>query len=319
MCKRLLEERYGLHPLELRRAGAGAGSDVWFADCAEGGFVVKLPEESEMSRPENEPQLCEFLLARGIPACRFVKNAEGGFITRDSCGRAFTVQRRIAGTTPAWNTADGALMRDSAELLGRVHSVLAEYPRLPEGIGAGFFAYMTPERAAQSLERSLFTARQAGAAEAPEIAWRLELARKMPPPDFDMARLTCCNTHGDYCVNQFICENGRLKAVIDWTAACVHPAVWEIMRSFAYSAPCCAQGVIDRGELSRYVEYYARFSPLSEYDLAQLERVFLWQIAVCDYYGQYYASPAANKELFLRQARHATLLLKNNAQRCGLA
>ena len=38
-------------------------------------------------------------------------------------------------------------MLESAELLGKIHQVLRAYPALPEGIGAAFFANMTPRRA----------------------------------------------------------------------------------------------------------------------------------------------------------------------------
>lgn len=44
-----------------------------------------------------------------------------------------------------------------------------------------------------------------------------------------------------------------------------------------------------------------------------MERLYLYQIAVCDYYGQYYASRAQNRAIFLRQARLATRLLQNTA------
>lgn len=42
-----------------------------------------------------------------------------------------------------------------------------------------------------------------------------------------------------------------------------------------------------------------------------MQRLYLYQIAVCDYYGQYYASDAENRDIYLQQARLATKLLKN--------
>jgi len=39
-------------------------------------------------------------------------------------------------------------------------------------------------------------------------------------------------------------------------------------------------------------------------------KLFYYQIAVCDYYGQYYASTAANREIYLRQAFLSTGLLR---------
>ena len=128
-----------------------------------------------------------------------------------------------------------------------------------------------------------------------ELAWRISLMERFPAWRFDLNRLTCRNTHGDYFISQFLCEDGHLTAVIDWTAACVHPVVWELTRSFVYAAPCCADGSIDRSLLARYVHAYCRYGTLNGYDLEQLERLYLYQIAVCDYYGQYYASAASNR------------------------
>lgn len=97
---------------------------------------------------------------------------------------------------------------------------------------------MTPRRALDSYRRSPAAAIQLGEKEnAAELEWRIDFAERIPAWQFDLNRLTLRNTHGDYCINQFLCENGHLTAIIDWTTACVHPVIWEIMRSFVYSAP----------------------------------------------------------------------------------
>ena len=312
MFEELLFRQYGLHVHHARRAPTGAGSDTWFLTCAEGDYVLKFPACGAIDHPEAEPELCAFLRAHGIPACAFLKNSAGEFLSQDERGRVFTVQRRFPGDTPDWNTASEVLLLESAELLGKIHAVLQAYPPLPEGIGAGFFAHMIPRRALESYRRSLAAALQLGDAEsAEELEWRIALMERFPAWRFDLNQLTCRNTHGDYFISQFLCENGHLTAVIDWTATCVHPVIWELMRSFVYAAPCCADGRIDRQLLARYVHAYCRYGTLNGYDLENLERLYLYQIAVCDYYGQYYASTAANRYIYLRQARHATRLLQS--------
>ncbi len=50
---------------------------------------------------------------------------------------------------------------------------------------------------------------------------------------------------------------------------------------------------------------------LNDADLKNLERLYFYQIAVCDYYGQYYDSQAANRGIYLQQARFATRMLKH--------
>lgn len=311
MFEDLLSRQYGLHVRCAQHAATGAGSDTWFLTCAEGDYVLKFPASGAINHPEAEPELCAFLRAHDIPACAFLKNSTGNYLSQDDGGRIFTVQRRFLGETPDWNTASETLLLESAELLGKIHAVLRAYPALPEGIGAGFFARMTPQCALDSYRRSLAVALRRGDAEsAADLEWRIGLMQRFPAWRFDLNRLTRRNTHGDYFISQFLCESGRLTAVIDWTAACVHPVVWELMRSFVYAAPCCADGSIDRQLLARYVRAYCRYGTLNGYDLENLERLYFYQIAVCDYYGQYYASTAANRHIYLQQAQHATRLLR---------
>lgn len=312
MFEPLLQNEYGLHLRFAQRSSVGAGSDTWFLRCEEGDYVLKFPARSAINHPEAEPELCEFLRENGIPACEFLKNSTGEYISRDDAGRMFTVQRRFPGKTPEWNSAPEALLLESAELLGKIHGVLRAYPQLPEGIGAAFFANMTPRRAMASYRRSLEIANRFGDSEsAAELEWRIGLMGRFPAWTFDLNRLTRCNTHGDYFISQFLCKDGHMTAVIDWTTACVHPAIWEITRSFVYGAPCCAEGKIDEALFSHYIDAYCRYGTLNEYDRENMQRLYLYQIAVCDYYGQYYASDAENRDIYLQQARLATKLLQN--------
>lgn len=308
----LLFNQYGLHLISGEKSKVGAGSDTWFLKCQEGKFVLKFPATSEINHPELEPELCAFLRKNGIPACDFLKNAEGKFVSNANDGACFTLQRLLPGITPVWNSASDDLLMESARMLGKIHSVLRDYPPLPTGIGADFFAYMTPERALHSYEHSLEIAMEHGVQQQiRELRWRVDFIKNFPDWQFDLEKLTLRNTHGDYFISQFLCENGHLTSVIDWTTACVHPAIWEIMRSFVYGAPGCAQGEIDRQLLDRYLDAYCRYGALNDYDIQNLYKLYFYQIAVCDYYGQYYASNTRNREIYLQQARLATLLLKN--------
>lgn len=311
MFKTVLREQYGLRLEQEERASLGAGSHVWFLRCEEGEYVLKFPSGSEINHPQAEPKLCSFLRQHGIPACDFLKNKTGGYISHTADGRLFTVQRRFSGVTPEWNSASQTLLTESAELLGKIHRVLREHPALPTGIGADFFENMTPQRATESYKRSLETAVRLGDDEiADELKWRIDFVSRLPKQRFDLDRLTLSNTHGDYFISQFICEKGHMTAVIDWTSACVHPVIWEIMRSFAYGAPCCGEGKIDEKLFKKYLEVYCRYGELNDYDRENLYRLYFYQLAVCDYYGQYYASLAPNRHIYLRQAQHATRLLK---------
>ena len=71
---------------ETKKSSVGAGSDTWFVTCADGKYVVKYPSDSDINNPEREPELCEFLLKQGIPACQFIKNVQGQYLSYSSIG-----------------------------------------------------------------------------------------------------------------------------------------------------------------------------------------------------------------------------------------
>ena len=307
----MLKEQYGLDVLTCKKSALGAGSDTWFAECVQGKYVVKFPEESAMNHPEQEIALCKHLLKKGIPVSRFLLNRDGSALSRDPQGRLFHVQEFIEGTCYSYNTAPVFLLEQMPCMLGSIHNAFRDYPALPEGIGEGFFHYMTPERVMGSFENSLRIAKEHKDAEVEEeLLYRIELLKALSDIAFSLSDLTCANTHGDYGIHQLLCADNRIAAVIDWTTACVHPLVWEIFRSFVYAAPSCKYGCIDSDEMLRYVSAYMQIAPLTPQDLSAMIPLFYRQIAVCDYYGQYYASTAANRSLFLHQARFSTKLLR---------
>ena len=78
-----LKHLYGLDAINIEKSGIGAGSDTFFVTCTDGKYVVKYPASSEINHPEAEPELCEYLLAHGIPVCQFLRNKECRFLTTD--------------------------------------------------------------------------------------------------------------------------------------------------------------------------------------------------------------------------------------------
>ncbi|MBP3569943.1 MAG: phosphotransferase [Lachnospiraceae bacterium] len=308
---KILSDQYGLNVNSVKKSSVGAGSDTWFVTCTNGKYVVKYPSESDINNPELEPKLCEYLFQRGIPACQFLNNVHGEYISYDEKNRILHVQEFIEGTMYDWHEAPDWLLMESAAMLGKFHTVLKNYEGLPTGIGEGFFQFMTPERALFSYRESLKSAQAENDTEAvADLLYRIDLMQRFPKYAFDVKRLTCQSTHGDYFISQLLCGENKINAVIDWTTACVHPVVWEIVRSYVYAAPSCKEGQIDMEEFVRYVDKYCEYAPLTEYDLLNMVPLFYYQIAVCDYYGQYYESDAENRYIYMQQAKFSTKLLR---------
>lgn len=311
--KQTLLQEYGLEVCEARKMTTGVGGDTFLINAHQGKFIYKIVDANEMNHPEEEPEICDFLFQRGLEVSNFLKNKSGGFVTPFDGKRVSHVQKYVEGKVFVMNEAPDWFMAQSPLLLGRIHNELRQYKELPMGIGEGFFRHMTPDNAESSYRRSYELAKQRGeTAILDDLEFRLKAAHRVRDWSFDLQKLTFCNSHGDYTVNQIICGEDRINAVIDWTCACRHPVIWEITRSFFYAEPSCADGQYDKAKFEDYVDSYGSAAPLTQYDRKNLIKLYLYQLAVCDYYSQYLNADIHKKEEYLQQAQFATKVLKNN-------
>ena len=302
---------YGLDIDTVEMSDYGAGSMTYFISCGEQKYVVKYASENEMNHPEIEPEVCKHLLKEGIPVCDFVANRQGNIMSVDENGRRFHVQRFIEGKTYDYNHAPKWLMQESAQMLAKIHNALRNMTELPVGIGADFFRYRTPEAALKGYHDTLQKAVVNGDVMiADEIRSNMKILEHFPTYEFDVNQFTCANTHGDFMITQLLCGENSINGVIDWTTACVHPIVWEIIRSYVYASPLCVNGEIDISDFTDYVRTYLFYGTLNSYDLENMARMFFYFTAVCDFYGQYYDSLTRNRDVYLQQAKLSSKLLR---------
>ena len=90
----------------------------------------------------------------------------------------------------------------------------------------------------------------------------------------------------------------------------MHPVVWEIIRSYVYTSPLCANGEIDIADFTDYVRTYAAGGKLNSYDLENMAQLFFYFTAVCNFYGQYYDALTRNRAIYLQQAKLSSKLLR---------
>lgn len=310
--KLLLLHEYGIDATEIRQITTGVGGDTFLIDEGQEKFIYKIADKNEMNHPEAEPEICDYLYNRGIEVSRFIKNRSGKFVTPYGDNRVSHVQKFISGTVFSMNEASQWFMAQSPILLGKIHRELRGYKELPMGIGEDFFRYMTPETVRNSYLHSYEVAKENGQTEILEdLEFRINFVQKMSDWKFNLDKLPYCNSHGDYTVNQIICGENQINAVIDWTCACRHPVIWELTRSFFYAEPTCAEGKLDEKKFEEYVESYCSVASLTQYDRDSLLKLYFYQLAVCDYYAQYFGADEHKKEEYLVQARFATKVLRN--------
>lgn len=309
--EQILSQEYGLEMKKICPMTTGVGGKTFSLDTQKGKYLCKIADSNAMNHPKEEPDICTFLRERKIPATSFLRTRKGELTTVYK-GNVLHVQRFVEGKTFAQNQAPDWYMEETPALLGKMHTALLEYRELPEGIGRDFFEYMTPESVYTSYCRSIERAKTEGdEGILNDLNIRLHTLEKMKNWKFDITRLTCRNTHGDYTVNQIICGEHKINAVIDFTSACRHPVIWEITRSFYLAEPTCKNGELCEDKFKEYVYRYESEATLNKYDKDNLLRLYYYQLAVCDYYAQYFDAENSRKAEYLQQAKFATAILKN--------
>lgn len=199
-----LSEHYGLAVQELHRMTTGVGGDTFRVDTADACYVFKIAKAGDINHPESEAEICHHLRRKGIPVSEFLSSKSGAPVSLWPDQRTCHLQHFIDGKNHPMNSAPSWFLRESPLLLARIHLALTDFHRLPEGIGAGFFTYMTPSRAIASYRHSIELARQRNEDDiAQALQLRIRAAEKVENWRIDPSKLTCRSTHGDYTVTRF--------------------------------------------------------------------------------------------------------------------
>ena len=116
--------------------------------------------------------------------------------------------------------------------------------------------------------------------------------------------ITYTPSHGDYTACQFICDEDKIKAVIDFSAAACLPACWEIMRSYVQSSGACMNSEpFDIDDFALYVSEYAKHAPLTKKDIEAIPYVYLFQLAGSSYgYKEYLIKKTENRDALIKFA-----------------
>lgn len=295
---------------EISEILEGASSECFHIITEDREYLFKDIEMIFMNHPDKEPLINSTLLKKGIPVSKFYKTKSGEYLL-EYLGHTFHLQSFIKGEVLKANTAPKWFMKESAEMLGKIHKELVEFPCLSSGIGKEFFDFVTPEVAKISYEKSLDMAMKYDEKQnIIDLKYRIKLLDKIENIKLEMDRFTYKNTHGDYFISQIICGENSINAIIDFTSACVHPACWEVIRSYSYADPNCIDGKIECNNLIEYVEDYMKHSNLNNYDIKMMGYLYYYQLSLSDYFSQYYESENSNRNILCHYAHWSTMLCR---------
>ncbi|WP_027206468.1 phosphotransferase [Butyrivibrio fibrisolvens] len=309
----VLLDKYGLHLKEMIHLSLGT-ANCYKVCCDEGDFFFKeYQSKFEIEKIQKEANLVKYLAEREFPVARFIMTKED-----ESCflyeGHVIGVQEYLEGKSYL-NDLPHYLLKDSAKYLGLLHLALKDYP-LETELGEKWARSISVQsvidkygRLLKALEDYKEDANYARIKD--DLEFKIELFGHIEEMKEYFKGITYTSSHGDYTACQLICDDEKVKAVIDFSSAAKLPAVWEIMRSYIQSGACPSGQSFDIDDFSLYVEEYMNYFPLSQRDLEAMPYVYLFQLSRSAYgYEEYLIDKTENRDALLQFAIWRTEICK---------
>ena len=290
----LLLDKYRLRDITGVDILTGGRADCYRIRTPRRDYVLKVfPPGQPITSVQDEPEVTAFLRDRGISVARLIPTHTGEYVWQHQ-ERLWHLQEHIDGRIFQQNTAPDWLMRDAARLLGRLHRELRDFRPLNAGFHNDWFTQWSPARTRRQYEELIARAEALSPGDRREriledLPYKIAQLYDLTPiaPD----KLTRCNSHGDYHIQQMICAPDAIRALIDFSGACALPVVWELIRSYNLGAPECAAGQIDIPRLKTCIRHYLESGgELTRYDLETMPHLYRYQLVRSKYGYQEYLS-----------------------------
>lgn len=292
--KQAVLDNYGIQVLDLKKTKFGTAK-CFLADTNSGRIFIKIYQEKhDHVQITKEIMICKKLTDHGFKTSEYVRNLYGDFINTADFG-IFTIQKFIEGITYEKFQVPRKVLFESAEFLADIHGYLEDVPGLQEDFTEEWIAHAAEETAsAEKVENIIKMAEKMPSHERKErvledCRWKLKVIPALAEMKNNFDGLTRKNSHGDYNTYQWICENEKMKAVIDFGSCSNLPVIWELIRSYTYAGNECADGrAVNADVYCEYLKTYLRRNALSQKDLQQGFSFYFYTLAMSTFgYKQY--------------------------------
>ncbi|MFT3951119.1 MAG: phosphotransferase [Oscillospiraceae bacterium] len=305
---RLLRLEYGIAVTCTEEIFLGTANCYKLSDGTTHWFLKEFQSGFSEENLRREAALTGFLHARHFPTARMLPTLDGAPFVRVN-NRLVCLQEFMDGI-PCGDVLQKPALLQAAELLGWLHSLLKDYD-LPDGMGADWLAQFSPERHAAAYEELLKLLKPTDThfeRIKADLLYKQALGVRLADLPALFSGLTYCATHGDFSSVQFLCDDDKITAVTDFSAACRLPVVWELTRCFVQSSGVCQDGsTLDTALFCEYLRHYLTRFSLTQADLRNLPYIYLFQLARSRYgYKEYLTGTAENGTALLEFAFRRT-------------
>lgn len=283
IIRKILKEEYGIIPNEITEINRGT-SNIYKVNSLNKTYILKeFQPKRKKETVEKEANIIEFLKNKNIKVPTYIKTKNNKNYT-ENAGRVIILQEYVDGYTIGDNEGDYDKVIESARILGKLVKELSNYLDLSdENIIEKQFSRKSLE---YGIIEFLELKKQIDLKDIYKNKIIEDLDEKIKmineiENNFDfniMNKITMTNSHGDYCVEQFIYNEKTEPTLIDFEKAKKIPIVWEIMRSYSYIDKDVKNGELNINTLVEYFKEFNKYFKLNEYDLEYASYIYLIQL-----------------------------------------
>ena len=317
-----VKKHYGIKVNDIKVINGGS-ANIYKLTSNKGDKYILKEFQSKFSEKTilKEINIINFLKNKGLSVPEYVTCLDGKqyFEYND---KTVIIQKFIEGSTQGNYSGTVEQMLESAKYLGIIVNALEDYP-YDDMFDCNIEKYTSDEIIDKNIAKheSLIPLAKEDKTHGIEIVKdlkdKIEMLKKVKKDGtFKKAtKVTIKKTHGDYNVLQFIYNEGKIKAVIDFVNAGEMPIVWEIARSYNYIDKDCKNGEFNIDHLVMYVNEYLKYSKLNKDDLKYLPYVYLVQVLSSTYgYKEYLKNSNVNLLRFGKERTDICRYLIKNAK-----
>lgn len=317
-----VKKHYGIKVNDIKVINGGS-ANIYKLTSNKGDKYILKEFQSKFSEKTilKEINIINFLKNKGLSVPEYVTCLDGKqyFEYND---KTVIIQKFIEGSTQGNYSGTVEQMLESAKYLGIIVNALEDYP-YDDMFDCNIEKYTSDEIIDKNIAKheSLIPLAKEDKTHGIEIVKdlkdKIEMLKEMKNDGtFKKAtKVTIKKTHGDYNVLQFIYNEGKIKAVIDFVNAGEMPIVWEIARSYNYIDKDCKNGEFNIDHLVMYVNEYLKYSKLNKDDLKYLPYVYLVQVLSSTYgYKEYLKNSNVNLLRFGKERTDICRYLIKNAK-----
>lgn len=313
---------YGIKAQKIEIEERGSANIFYIYDEHQNKCVLK---EFESARNDQdilkEIRICNHLKNDGIPVATYIPTNDGEYYFMHK-GRVVILMEYIDGYVKESNTGNYEQVMESAEILGKVVKSLETFDGLEE---ESIEQYCNGEKLKLSKIKYEKLLKQIENSEniddtqiRKDIEDKLKIINELENLDFsEMRKLSMKNCSGDFSIMQFIYQNEKVIAVLDFAKSKKMPFVWEIIRSYSYIDENCKNGRINEEVFKQYIQKVREYVEVTEIDLKWMKMFYLVQLVCSSYgYGEFLAD--RNRRNLLEFARWRTEMCRGLSLNCKI-